>query len=106
MVSARATAGSESALPIFVVGFPRSGTTLVEQILASHPQVHGAGELGYLDQVAVSFRAAAAPGLGYPDYLPHLDAAESRALGKPMSSACAPWRRLPRASPTSCSRTT
>ena len=65
-----------------MVGFPRSGTTLVEQILASHPQIHGAGELGYLDHVATSFRAAAAPGLGFPDYLPHLAAAESRALGE------------------------
>ncbi|TPI32092.1 tetratricopeptide repeat protein [Mesorhizobium sp. B3-2-1] len=34
--------------PIFVVGMPRSGTTLVEQIIASHPQVYGAGELGIL----------------------------------------------------------
>jgi hypothetical protein len=31
--------------PVFVVGLPRSGTSLVEQLLASHPQVHGAGEL-------------------------------------------------------------
>ncbi|MGH8120725.1 MAG: tetratricopeptide repeat-containing sulfotransferase family protein, partial [Gammaproteobacteria bacterium] len=31
--------------PVFIVGMPRSGTTLVEQILASHPEVHGAGEL-------------------------------------------------------------
>ncbi|MER8465299.1 sulfotransferase [Mesorhizobium sp. M1396] len=34
--------------PIFVVGMPRSGTTLVEQIIASHPQVYGAGELSIL----------------------------------------------------------
>ncbi len=34
-----------SELPVFVVGMPRSGSSLVEQILASHPQVHGAGEL-------------------------------------------------------------
>jgi tetratricopeptide (TPR) repeat protein len=37
--------GWDTTMPIFVVGMPRSGTTLVEQILASHPQVHGAGEL-------------------------------------------------------------
>ena len=37
--------GLESELPVFVVGLPRSGTTLVEQILASHPQVFGAGEI-------------------------------------------------------------
>ena len=37
--------GHPSSRPIFIVGMPRSGTTLVEQILASHPEVHGAGEL-------------------------------------------------------------
>ena len=37
--------GDRDPRPVFVVGLPRSGTTLVEQILASHPQVHGAGEL-------------------------------------------------------------
>ena len=37
--------GCDSNLPVFIVGLPRSGTTLVEQILSSHGSVHGAGEL-------------------------------------------------------------
>ena len=37
--------GYASSVPVFIVGMPRSGTTLVEQILASHPKVFGAGEL-------------------------------------------------------------
>ena len=47
----RGHSGQSADTPIFVVGMPRSGTTLVEQILASHPVVHGAGELGYIDQL-------------------------------------------------------
>lgn len=42
------THGEPSDLPVFVLGMPRSGTSLVEQILASHPRVHGAGEIGLL----------------------------------------------------------
>ncbi|HYB08097.1 MAG TPA: sulfotransferase [Alphaproteobacteria bacterium] len=42
--------GVPSEQPIFVLGMPRSGTTLVEQILASHPGVHGGGELSAADQ--------------------------------------------------------
>jgi tetratricopeptide (TPR) repeat protein len=42
--------GIESEVPIFVLGLPRSGTTLVEQILASHSQVRGAGELPFIGQ--------------------------------------------------------
>lgn len=44
------TIGSERA--VFIVGMPRSGTTLAEQILASHPQVYGAGELPYWNGAA------------------------------------------------------
>ncbi len=40
--------GDPDDAPIFILGMPRSGTSLVEQILASHPQVHGAGELRFL----------------------------------------------------------
>jgi tetratricopeptide (TPR) repeat protein len=38
--------------PVFIVGLPRSGTTLTEQILASHPALHGAGELPDLARIA------------------------------------------------------
>ncbi len=45
VIDKREGEGFESDLPIFIVGMPRSGSTLVEQILASHPDVFGAGEL-------------------------------------------------------------
>lgn len=43
--------GNESSRPIFILGMPRSGTTLIEQILSSHSQVFGAGELTFLPNV-------------------------------------------------------
>lgn len=48
----RSSYGIPSEAPVFVVGMPRSGTTLTEQICASHPDVHGAGELSKLRRVA------------------------------------------------------
>jgi len=42
--------GSSGLLPVFIVGMPRSGTTLVEQIISSHTEVTGAGELNYIAQ--------------------------------------------------------
>ncbi|GBQ49698.1 tetratricopeptide repeat-containing sulfotransferase family protein [Acetobacter ghanensis] len=47
-IAATAETGHISACPVFIVGMPRSGSTLVEQILASHPQVYGAGEVSTL----------------------------------------------------------
>ncbi len=47
-------AGSASIRPIFIVGMPRSGTTLLEQMLSSHPLVHGAGELADLPRLVRS----------------------------------------------------
>jgi tetratricopeptide (TPR) repeat protein len=60
-----AGAGSESDMPVYVVGMPRSGTTLVEQILASHPAIEGAGERSDLD--GLSRRVAADARVPYPD---------------------------------------
>lgn len=47
--------GLDTELPVFIVGMPRSGTTLTEQILASHPAVHGTGETEYMVQVTEKF---------------------------------------------------
>ncbi|BCG89353.1 sulfotransferase [Mesorhizobium sp. 113-3-9] len=52
LFAARSSYGNPSEAPVFVVGMPRSGTTLTEQICASHPDVHGAGELSKLRRVA------------------------------------------------------
>lgn len=44
--------GSDSQMPVFIVGMPRSGKTLVEQNISSHPQVHGVGELDKIPELA------------------------------------------------------
>lgn len=44
-------AGNKTSKPIFIVGMPRSGTTLIEQIISSHPDVYGAGELEFLANI-------------------------------------------------------
>lgn len=67
--SIAAAAGYESDEPIFVVGMPRTGTTLVDRILSSHPQVHSAGELrNFL--VALHRLAANGPGFVQDPTLP------------------------------------
>ena len=43
--------GSAARRPVFVVGLARSGTTLTEQIIASHPRAHGAGELNLVQHI-------------------------------------------------------
>jgi tetratricopeptide (TPR) repeat protein len=50
-------AGSSSAKPVFVVGMPRSGTSLAEQIIASHPAAYGAGELDFWAALSAKDRA-------------------------------------------------
>ncbi len=73
-LAARARAGSEDARPVFIVGMPRSGTTLAEQILASHPQVYGAGEIHALRNGLRAELPAAEDDYGLPEALATLDA--------------------------------
>jgi tetratricopeptide (TPR) repeat protein len=78
--------GDPSTKPVFVVGMLRSGTSLLEQMLASHPDADGAGELSYWGEAAARIGAAglagAAPlGLLAQDYLSQLGPA-SRVVDK------------------------
>ncbi|MBS0364144.1 MAG: sulfotransferase [Proteobacteria bacterium] len=82
--AARAGSGSEAVDPIFIVGLPRSGSTLIEQILASHSLVEGTQELPDLEAIAWRLGGGAArPSEGaYPDILAALSPAEFAALGE------------------------
>jgi len=70
-------AGDPSSVPIFVLGMPRSGTTLTEQILASHPDVYGAGELP--DLLAIAQRPV--NGAASPENILILDPAQLTSWG-------------------------
>ena len=59
--------------PIFIVGMPRSGTTLAEQILASHPKVAGLGELPHISEIAYGFSEWSEAEGEYPAALAGLD---------------------------------
>jgi len=82
--------GSDKA-PIFIVGMPRSGTTLLEQILASHLAVHGAGELPDLNQVIMDAPARAER--RFPDFVPDLQPDEFRRMGEAYAERV--WRLAP-----------
>jgi tetratricopeptide (TPR) repeat protein/uncharacterized glyoxalase superfamily protein PhnB len=59
--------GFPSSRPIFVVGMPRSGTTLTEQIIASHSQVFGGGELPIMPEISTMVGKVVNNGLHYPE---------------------------------------
>jgi tetratricopeptide (TPR) repeat protein len=67
----RPRASNRSRLPVFIVGMPRSGTSLTEQILASHPLVHGAGELLQIGKISDSLPRLT--GVPWPECLNRLD---------------------------------
>jgi tetratricopeptide (TPR) repeat protein len=69
--------GLESELPVFIVGLPRSGTTLIEQILASHSQVFGAGELKLVPETTA---ALGGQGADFIEGLGRLDRPTARQL--------------------------
>ncbi len=80
---ARAGWGDPRPDPIFVLGLPRSGSTLIEQILASHSRVEGTLELSNVQRIMLDIQGPGPEGERprYPDALTELSASEVRALG-------------------------
>lgn len=96
LLEAMAGSGNDGEAPIFIVGMPRSGTSLVEQILASHPQVGGAGELTYLRDI-VRALAREKDGVAYPEYAEALtgrdiEGAAKEYIGKIRARVAPPFR--------------
>ena len=82
--------------PIFIVGMPRSGTSLIEQILSTYPGVYGAGELTELDNVVHSVgKSLGEREASYPDIIVNLSADELRRLGQIYIDRV--WRYAPQA---------
>ncbi|RAK64789.1 tetratricopeptide repeat-containing sulfotransferase family protein [Phenylobacterium kunshanense] len=95
---ARAGRGCQAPDPIFVIGLPRSGSTLVEQILSSHSQVEGTQELPDIVAMArrLGGRARKSSGGVYPDMLSGLEAKELEALGEEYLARAQVHRKLGR----------
>ncbi len=83
--------GSPSEQPVFIVGMPRSGTTLIEQIVSAHPDVHGAGEIGLMPMLVSRFRSP--QGKGYPFLAPELSEADLQSLAEAYLGGIAPGGR-------------
>ena len=81
LLARNSVSGHPSPRPVFVVGMPRSGTSLVEQVLATHPQVTGAGELVFFADL--EGRLAQLTGGGpYPGCVRTLDAKQTLGLAE------------------------
>ena len=97
--AARQGFGSERTDPIFVVGLPRSGSTLIEQILASHSAVEGTRELdeipGIVRDLVLRSSTRATP--AYPEPVAGLDAAGARALAERYLARTQPFRSTDKA---------
>jgi tetratricopeptide (TPR) repeat protein len=85
--------GYAADAPIFIVGLPRSGSTLIEQILASHSQVDGTMELPNIINLVREFEDLAPDHDGYPEALATVPAAQLAALGSRYLAEIAPLRR-------------
>ncbi len=81
LMRAKAGQGDPSTLPVFIVGMPRSGSTLVEQVLASHPKVFGAGEIIAFIVAASKLEGLNAPFEPFREAMASLTGEQMRGVG-------------------------
>ena len=81
------------ANPIFIVGMPRSGSSLIEQILASHPQVFGAGEIDDFGKAIVSVTGIG-EAVNSPEYLSRLSPEKLLQIGANYVNVTEPWHQV------------
>jgi len=81
--------GNPSTLPVFIVGMPRSGSTLIEQIVASHPQAHGTGEIKLLYESIESVRARSPDLPEYPNLIAAMKPAQFARIARGYLSSVA-----------------
>ena len=81
-LESHAGSGYDDASPIFIVGLPRSGSTLIEQILASHSQVEGTAELPTLNRLATAIGRYRSEQVQYPRAVRDLRSRDFRAYGR------------------------
>ncbi|HTW28448.1 MAG TPA: sulfotransferase [Acetobacteraceae bacterium] len=90
-LAARRDIGDPAATPVFIIGMPRSGTTLVEQMLASHPFVYGAGERSELSHAVARLNAGRLGAAMYPAAVWTLTDADFRRMGADYIAALRPF---------------
>jgi tetratricopeptide (TPR) repeat protein len=81
LLRAKAGHGDPAPTPVFIIGMPRSGTTLIEQIIASHPKAVGAGELFDLDNIVQSLAGRNGGALRFPEVVATMSSEELRQVG-------------------------
>jgi len=97
-LKSREGSGCPAPDPIFILGRPRSGSTLVEQILSSHSAVEGTAELPFITALAARLegREGSAYATGYLKVLANLDPSALRALGEDYMADAKAYRKLDR----------
>lgn len=94
--ASRTTTSLSDKVPVFIVGMPRSGTSLIEQILSTHPDVYGAGELPDLENMLFALATdAGKPIEAYPEIAARMTPEQLLSLGDAYTDGV--WRLAPQA---------